>query len=41
MKEERYYLSFDDCEQGILIRALNDKKPNLNAWVNQRMLLMN
>ena len=26
MKEERYYFSFDSCEQGILLRTLNDKK---------------
>lgn len=29
MKEERYYFSFDSCEQGILLRTLNDKKTDL------------
>ena len=29
MKEERYYLSVDEYEQGILLRALNDKKSDL------------
>ncbi len=29
MKEERYYLSVDDYEQGVLLRALNDKRTAL------------
>lgn len=29
MKEERYYLSVDDYEQGVLLRALNDKRTTL------------
>lgn len=29
MKEERYYLSVDEYEQGVLLRALNDKKSDL------------
>lgn len=29
MKEERYYLSVDEYEQGVLLRALNDKKSAL------------
>ena len=29
MKEERYYFSFDRCEQGILSRTLVDKKTDL------------
>lgn len=29
MKEERYYLSVDEYEQGVLLRVLNDKKSDL------------
>lgn len=29
MKEERYYLSVDEYEQGVLLRALNDKRTDL------------
>lgn len=29
MKEERYYLSVDEYEQGVLLRTLNDKKSEL------------
>ncbi len=29
MKEERYYLSVDNYEQGVLLRALNDKRTAL------------
>ena len=32
MKEERYYLSVDDYEQGVLLCALNDKR---TALINQ------
>lgn len=29
MKEERYYLVMDKLEQGIILRALNDKRTEL------------
>ncbi len=29
MKEERFYLSIDEYEQGVLLRVLNDKKSDL------------
>lgn len=29
MKEERFYLSIDEYEQGVLLRSLNDKKTDL------------
>lgn len=29
MKEERYYLSVDEYEQGVLLRVLNDKRTDL------------
>lgn len=29
MKEERYHIAFDDYEQGIVIRSLNDERTSL------------
>lgn len=29
MKEERFYLSVDEYEQGVLLRVLNDKRTDL------------